>query len=135
MEMVSNKQYCEELEVHYDNTYIDEMHFITQKESALNSILSQSILRVTDYGQLAFLERKWNNSKTCETYEKKYTEFSLNHLSGLFVILSATIVVSGVVLLLETLYERLNLRKKRILEVSDGNEVRIGESWYNTSYQ
>ena len=120
--LASDKKYCENLELHFDNNIMNVGSFVVQKNSQLSHLLSDSIRRAVPYRKYQSINDIWNKTIDCTRFEKKFTQFSNEYFYGYLIIMACAVVIAIVVLFVETWYEKSRMGKVEPCHSTDLSE-------------
>lgn len=101
---ISTKEFCSDLTIIQDDTYVTSYTFPVTKNSKLKEKLSDEIRTMKYNGQAANIIDKWLGNVNCSTTEPGADKFSWQYAGGLLVLMGASLALGLLVILCEKLY-------------------------------
>ncbi|XP_057313647.1 glutamate receptor ionotropic, NMDA 3A-like isoform X2 [Hydractinia symbiolongicarpus] len=101
---IATKEFCSDLTIIQDDTYVTSYTFPVRKNSKLKEKLSDEIRTMKNNGRAANIIDKWLGNVNCSTMEPGADKFSWQYAGGLLVLMGASLALGLVVILCEKFY-------------------------------
>ena len=109
---LAHPKYCATMKLYGQHLLQTPVAFAVQKKSKWNDLLSRSILKFRSTSEIGTLIKKWFYLPNCSGNMNKAAKFPWKYIGGMIVAVSCFVVVSAIVVLLETHYTNVKTNRK-----------------------